>query len=200
MSRVIRRCQPAVLVYRVWRKGMTGTYPTYELLKRVVLGVSSECPYCDAGVPETLTHFACVCPQFREAQTSAHNQVRKVISSYLIRWVGPKWTVHEETQMGNMGLTLSKVPATVVVDAGKSSGADAVGECDLQRWRQDWVAISYNMPTNELPSLTCVVHRMHMAISWKLLLLSSKVGIVPFSMHLTSILNRGGSSMSFLGW
>ncbi len=57
----------------------------------------------------------CVCLQFREAQTSAHNQVLKVISSYLIRWVGPKWTVHEETQMGNMGLTLSKVPATVLL-------------------------------------------------------------------------------------
>ncbi len=30
-----------------------------------------------------------------------------------------------------------------MVDAGKSSGADAAGECDLQRWRPDWVAISY---------------------------------------------------------
>ncbi len=42
-----------------------------------------------------------------------------------------------------MGLTLSKVPATVVVAAGKSSGVDAAGECDLKRWRPDWVAISY---------------------------------------------------------
>ncbi len=52
-------------------------------------------------------------------------------------------TVHEETQMSNMGLTLSKVPATAVVDAGKSSGVDAARECDLQRWWPDWVAISY---------------------------------------------------------
>ena len=79
----------------------------------------------------------------RVPQTSAHNQVQKVISSYLIRWVGPKWTVHEDIQMGNMGLTLSKVPATVVVTAGKSSGVDAAGECDLKRWQPDWVAISY---------------------------------------------------------
>ncbi len=35
LSRVIRRCQPAV--YRVWMKGMTGTYPTYTYLKRVGL-------------------------------------------------------------------------------------------------------------------------------------------------------------------
>ncbi len=64
----------------------------------VGLAGSSDCPYCDAGVPETLTHFACVCPQFREALTSAHNQVRKVISSFLIRWISPKWIVHEETR------------------------------------------------------------------------------------------------------
>jgi hypothetical protein len=36
---------------------------------------------------------------------------------------------------------LSKVP--VVVDAGKSSGVDAAGECDPQRWQPYWVAISY---------------------------------------------------------
>ncbi len=75
--------------------------------------------------------------------TSAHNHVRKAISSFLILWVGPKWTVHEETRMGNMDLTLSKVQATVEVDAGKSSGVDAAGECDLQRWQPDWVAIPY---------------------------------------------------------
>jgi hypothetical protein len=44
--------------------------------------------------------------------------------------------------MGNMGLTLSKVPATVVVDAVTLSGADAAGECDLQRWLPNVVAIS----------------------------------------------------------
>ncbi len=117
VSRIIRRCQSAI--YRVWLKGMTGIYPRYAYLKRVGLAGSSDCPYCDAGVPETLNHFAYVCPQFRETLTSAQNHVRKVIFSYLIWWVGLKGTVHEVTQMGNMGLTLSKVPATVVVAAGK---------------------------------------------------------------------------------
>jgi hypothetical protein len=42
-----------------------------------------------------------------------------------------------------MGLTLSKVPAVVVTNAGKSPGVDSAGECDLQRWQPDWVAISY---------------------------------------------------------
>ncbi len=42
-----------------------------------------------------------------------------------------------------MGLTLSKVPAAVVADAGKSPGVDGAGECNLQKWQPNWVAISY---------------------------------------------------------
>jgi len=140
VSRVIRRSQPTV--YRIWLKSMTDTYPTYAYLKRVELAKSRNCPYCAAGVPETLTHFACVCPQFRDARTSAHNQVRQVISSFLFRHVGPTWIVHEETRMGNTGLHLTKVPVDIVVSAGKSSVADSAGECDLQRWQPDWLAIS----------------------------------------------------------
>ena len=140
-SRVIRRCQPNV--YRVWLKGTTGTYPTHAYLKRVGLANSPNCPYCDAGVSETLTHFTCVCPQFREARTSAHNQVRQVVSTFLTRCVGPNWTVYEETRMGKMGLNLSKVPAAVVATAGKSPVVDSAGECELQRWQPDWVAISH---------------------------------------------------------
>ena len=92
VSRVIRRCQQAV--YRIWLKGMTGTYPTHAYLKRVGLVNSPDYQYCNAGVPETLTHFVCVCPQFREALTSAHNPVLQVVSSFLTRCVGPKWTVY----------------------------------------------------------------------------------------------------------
>ena len=42
-----------------------------------------------------------------------------------------------------MGLNLSKVPAAVVATAGKSPVVDSAGECDLQRWQPDWVAISH---------------------------------------------------------
>jgi hypothetical protein len=58
------------------------------------------------------------------------------------------------------------------------------------------------MQINELPSLTYVVRQMCncMKISWKLLLLSSKVDIVLFFVDLISTLNRGGSYMSFRGW
>jgi hypothetical protein len=117
---------------------MTSTYPTYAYLKRVGLADSPDCLYCDARVPETLTHFACVsdsltvCPQFREARTSAHNQVRHVVSSFLIWWFGPQWIhwiVHKETRIGNMDLNLFKVPAVAVVNAGKLPAIDSAGEC-----------------------------------------------------------------------
>jgi hypothetical protein len=48
--------------------------------------------------------------------------VRKAVSSFLICWVVPKWIVHEENQMGNMGLTLSKVPAAVFPMVGNHLG------------------------------------------------------------------------------
>ena len=141
VSRVVRRCQPAV--YRVWIKCMTDTYPTQAYLMRVGLTKSRVCPYCPAGAPETLTHFACVCPQFREARTSAHNQVRQVISALLSRYVGSAWRVHEETRMGHLGLTMAKVSAAVVTNAGQSPAVGPTGQCDLQRWQPDWVAISH---------------------------------------------------------
>ena len=70
--------------------------------------------------------------------------MRQVVSSFLTRCVGPRWTVYEETRVGNMGLNLSKVLAAVAVTAGKLFVADSAGECDLQRWRPDWVDISFD--------------------------------------------------------
>jgi ribonuclease HI len=75
VCRVIQRCTSAE--YRIWLKCMTGTYPVQTYLKRVGLANSPMCPHCTEHVPETLTHFACVCPRFREARTSAHNQVTR---------------------------------------------------------------------------------------------------------------------------
>ena len=72
---------------------------------------SPDCPYCDAGVPETLTHFAYVCPQDCEVRTSAHSQVWQVVPSFHSQCAGPNWKVYEETCIE---LTLSKVPAAVV--------------------------------------------------------------------------------------
>ena len=89
VSKVIRRCTPAE--YRVWLRCMTGIYPVQIYLKRIGVVTSPTCPHCVEGIPESLTHFACVCPKFREARTSAHNQVRDVITSFLTSTLGSEY-------------------------------------------------------------------------------------------------------------
>ena len=126
VSKVIRRCTPAV--YRIWLKCMTGTYPVQAHLKRIGIAKSPICPHCSQAVPESLTHFACVCPKFREARTSAHNQVRDVITSFLGNTVGPNWTMHEETPMAKTGLVLRPTALATVAQLG--------------RRQPDWVLVS----------------------------------------------------------
>jgi hypothetical protein len=72
----------------------------------IAKALSSICPHCANGALESLTHFACFCPKFREARTSAHNQVRDVITSFFDSTLGPEWTVLEETRMAKTGLVL----------------------------------------------------------------------------------------------
>ncbi len=49
----------------------------------------------------------------------------------------------EETSMGDMGLTLRTVPATIVTRARNLPLDDPMRMCDLSRWQPDWVAISH---------------------------------------------------------
>jgi hypothetical protein len=80
-SRIFRRCKLAE--YSLWLKCMSGTYPVQSYLQRIGVAKTSMCLHCDEKVPESLIHFSCLCPKFREARTSAHNQVRDVITSFL---------------------------------------------------------------------------------------------------------------------
>ncbi len=95
ISRVIQRCKSTE--YRVWLRCMTGIYPVQTYLPRIGVVHSPICPHCDERVPESLTHFACLCPTFREARTSAHNQVHDVITSFLTSALRPTWTRMEKT-------------------------------------------------------------------------------------------------------
>jgi ribonuclease HI len=143
VSSVIRRCQPAE--YRIWLRCMMGIYPTQTYLHRVGLAASQLCPFCSSAVPETLAHFACVCPQFREARTSAHNQVRRVVTSFLTPLLQSHWTAYEETQMQHTGLTLHLIPAARVAEAlgqDPDPTADPDAVKDLGRWQPDWVFVS----------------------------------------------------------
>jgi hypothetical protein len=96
ISRIIRRCKSAE--YRVWLKCMTGTYPVQSYLQRIGVAKTSICPQYDERVPISLTHFACLCPNF--------NQVRDVITSFLTFTLQSEWTLFEETRVANTGLVL----------------------------------------------------------------------------------------------
>ncbi len=96
------------------------------------------CWHCGEGVGETLTHFACICPKFREARTSAHIQVRRGITFFLARIIGRKWKMFEETCMKNTGLTLSPVSAAALSLAQQRRvEADSQRLCALDRWQPD---------------------------------------------------------------
>ncbi len=117
MSKVIRRCTSAE--YRVWLRCMTGIYPVQVYLNRIGVVTSPTCPHCVEGIPESLTHFACVCPKFREARTSAHNQVQNVITSFLTSTLGSEWTMFEETRMARTGLILRPTSQATIDQLGR---------------------------------------------------------------------------------
>ena len=58
--------------------------------------------------------------------------------------IDSNWKVLEETRMGNMGLILRTVPATLVASAKNLPLDDPKRMCDVSRWQPDWVAISQN--------------------------------------------------------
>jgi hypothetical protein len=107
---------------------MTGIYPEQTYLKRICAVGSPTCPHCDEGTPESLAHFACVCPKFRDARKSAHNQVRDVITSFLNSALRSKWTMFEETRMSRTGLVLQPTSSTTTNQLG--------------RRQPDWVLVS----------------------------------------------------------
>jgi hypothetical protein len=91
---------------------MTGIYSVRTHLQRIGVAKSSICPHCQEGVPESLTRFACVCPKFKEARTSAHNQVRDVITSFFTSTLSPLWKMFEETRTVKTGLVLRPTSPT----------------------------------------------------------------------------------------
>jgi len=109
-------------------KCMTGIYPVQTYLHRIGVAKSPTCPHCQEGVPESLTHFACVCPKFREARTSAHNQVRDEITSFFTSTLGPLWKMFEETRMVKTGLILCPTSTTTIAQLG--------------RRQPDWILVS----------------------------------------------------------
>jgi len=119
---------------------MTGIYPVQLYLHRIGKAKSPHCPYCGTSQLETLTHFACVCPQFREARTEAHNQLRTVLASHLRRALAADWQLLEETPLAKSGLRM----ATDVQSAPDGLDPLPAGQhgLDLGRWQPDFILIS----------------------------------------------------------
>ena len=139
IARVVSRCSEAE--YRVWVKAMAGRYPVQSYLHRIKLVLSPNCTFCSAA-RETLMHFACICPQFREARTAAHNQVRKIICSSLTKSISKQWTIHEETPMGKTGLCLELVSAACMEAAGRQLPDHHNDMVSVDRLQPDLVIVS----------------------------------------------------------
>ncbi len=112
LSRVVSRTDDAVL--RVWYKSMTDIYQVQVYLHRIGVAKSSQCPHCSNTATETLAHFECVCPAFREARTVAHNQVRAVLAISLKDALSEDWEVFEKTPLAATGLKLQQVSIETV--------------------------------------------------------------------------------------
>ena len=107
IARSIQRCSvPAI---RCWIKAMSGIYPTAAYLYRIGKTQSSVCPHCAMEATETLGHFACVCPRFREARTAAHDKAWGTISSFIASRAGNHWQFYWDTPLMCTGLELSPV-------------------------------------------------------------------------------------------
>jgi hypothetical protein len=123
---------------------MADQYPVQAYLHRIKQTTSAECPFCPE-TRETLAHFACVCPRFREGRTAAHNQVRKLISSLLVKNLHHRWELHEETPMANTGLRLNRVSVSCMEASGRPLPENHDGTICVGRLQPDLVLVSQSL-------------------------------------------------------
>ena len=123
---------------------MADQYPVQVYLRRINKTTTAECPFCP-GTRETLAHFACVCPQFREARTAAHNQVRKRVSSLLAKCLQDRWELYEETPMAKTGLRLSRVSVPCMEASGRPLPEHHDGTICVGRLQPDLVLVSQSL-------------------------------------------------------
>ena len=154
LSRNVARCDDAVL--RVWTKAMAGIYPVQVYLHRIGKATTPYCPHCANDTVETLTHFACICPKFREARTAAHNQLRSNIAANLKDSLLDDWVLLEETPLIATGLQLQPVSAATIVSASRDAVTLPTDQdlLDLGRWQPDFVLISQERKRIALLELT----------------------------------------------
>ena len=140
VPQIIQRCKTAE--YRVWLKCIEGICPVQTYLHRIGKAPSPLCPHCSCRENETFTHFTSVCPKFREACISTHNQVQRMITAFLARNIGRRWKMFEKKSPKSTGLVLRPVSATSVARARRQSTDDQDSVQDLGRWQTDWILVS----------------------------------------------------------
>ena len=102
-----------------------------------------------------MTHFACVCPKFREARTAAHNQLRAVVAASLKSTLSEDWHTFEEKSLAATGLRLQRVRAELEevsesLARGESEAQDTAQDTvDISRWQPDFVrSVPASQPKN----------------------------------------------------
>lgn len=82
---------------------MTGrVFPVYSYLRRIDKHPTGECPWCGAGVVESLGHFQSVCPQFRLNRTAAHHAIARATVAALKDLRLPQWKIFYETELRDL--------------------------------------------------------------------------------------------------
>jgi hypothetical protein len=104
--------------------------------------IATEKPHLPPGVQETLSHFTCLYPQYREARIAAHNQVRHKLYTSLSKPLPKSWVIHEEIPMHSTGLRLDLVPASCMITAGRSLPDDHGDMISVGRQQPDMNLVS----------------------------------------------------------
>ena len=79
---------------------MTGrVFPVMSYLRRIDKHPTGDCPWCGAGVRETLGHFQSECPQFALNRTTAHHDIVRATIAALKDFTLPQWTFFYETPL-----------------------------------------------------------------------------------------------------
>ena len=82
---------------------MTGrVFPVHSYLRRIDKHPTGDCPWCGAGVTETLGHFQSVCPQFQLNRTAAHHAIARATVAALKDLRLPQWKIFYETELQNL--------------------------------------------------------------------------------------------------
>jgi hypothetical protein len=133
------------MTLRFWMKMMSGTYPVNSYLHRIKKVHCPNCPHCNHGQVETLSHFVNICPQFHHARIVVHNRVRQELYQRLKKQVTSDWRLLEESPMSRAGLSLAQTPTTLVQEAGlEVTDSDIqAGQISLSNWQPDIVGISF---------------------------------------------------------